>query len=81
MHSAIFVAKVLEKGPREAKASQRCRAAAENVWLVNLQESVAPLGWLVALSEQRGVSYRILPFQAAPEWLPAGGLIPPHLGP
>jgi hypothetical protein len=45
---------------------------AENVWLVNLQESVAPLGWIVSLAESKGFSYGILPFQAEPQWLPAG---------
>jgi hypothetical protein len=54
---------------RQAKGVLRL---AENVWLVNLQESVAPLGWIVSLVESKGFSYGILPFQDAPQWLPAG---------
>ncbi len=82
MHSVLFVATIPpqttawaefvplaeDKVPRHEGVAQ----LAENVWLLNLQKSVAPLGWLVALAEQMGVSYGLLPFERAPEWLPAG---------
>jgi hypothetical protein len=44
---------------------------AENVWLLDLQESLAPLGLLVASAEKRGLTYALLPFADAPRWLPA----------
>jgi hypothetical protein len=43
---------------------------AENVWQVNFQESPRALAWLVALADRRGLSYGILPLDAAPQWLP-----------
>lgn len=43
---------------------------AENVWLLNLEVSVAPLGWLVTAAEERQIAYGLLPLQHAPQWLP-----------
>jgi hypothetical protein len=44
----------------------------ENVWLLIVQDTIAPLGHLVATAENRGIRYGILPFERAPEWLPTG---------
>lgn len=82
MHSAIFVASpgaspqswglfLTSAGEKTDKAKGVLRLA-ENVWLLNLQESTAPLGWLVALADANTVPYGILPFEHAPEWLPGG---------
>jgi hypothetical protein len=82
MHSVLFAAKIpaeiqdwqtfLGAAAPKLKQAKGVLRLAENVWLLNLQESVAPLGWLVSLADQRGLSYGILPFQDAPQWLPAG---------
>ena len=82
MHSAIFVAieisqrsdwlKLLEFAESKIQKDKSVVRLAQNVWLLNLQESVAPLGWLVAFAEQYGVPHGILPFEHAPEWLPGG---------
>jgi hypothetical protein len=45
---------------------------AENVWLLNLEKSVAGLGWLISAAEDQALSYGILPFERKPVWLPAG---------
>jgi hypothetical protein len=81
MHSVLFVAKIptqisdwqgflgtIAEKQRRAKGVLRL---AENVWLLDLQESVAPLAWLVSLCETGEFAYGILPFQDAPQWLPA----------
>ena len=81
MHSAMFIATIpsqkkdwVEFEERVTAKLSRCEGVvrlAENVWLLSLQKSVAPLGWLVASAEQMGVSYGLLPFEHEPEWLPA----------
>ncbi len=80
MHSVLFVAAMsdrreawLEFIQHAAKKTDESEAAArlaENVWLLNLQKSVGPLGWLVAMAEQANIAYGLLPFEHAPEWLP-----------
>lgn len=83
MHTALFVAAPLSAKHKDwsdfldyvegkIQPSKYALRIAENVWLLNLQESVAPFGWLVSLAEKHGVSYGILPFERAPEWLPVG---------
>lgn len=83
MHSVLFVAvipevsgeaweKFVERAKLKTQQDKSALRLAENVWLLNLQESVAPLGWLVAAAEMQQVSYTILPFESAPQWLPAG---------
>ena len=82
MHSALFVATI----PPEREIwdeyagfvlpklyqCEGVQRLSENVWLLDLQKSVASLGWLVSLAEQRAIGYGLLPFEHAPEWLPAG---------
>ena len=82
MHSILFVATIPDRGHDWAEFVElatmklsHCEGVvrlAENVWLLNLQKSVAPLGWLVATAEQKAVAYGALPFEHEPEWLPAG---------
>lgn len=82
MHSVLFVVSVPSQVKwREfaAHADLKLRKypgaflrLGENVWLLNLQLSVVPLGQLIALADQFEVSYGILPFEHAPEWLPGG---------
>lgn len=82
MHSALFVAQI---GRDRKKWSDFLRSAkvglrtypnilrlAENVWLVNFQESPVSLSWFVCAADDHEVPYGILPFEHAPEWLPAG---------
>jgi hypothetical protein len=82
MQNALFVASFpsnrrtwgdflayLDAKMRDAKGVVRL---AENVWLLDVKTSVAPLAWLTSLAEQRGLTYGILPFERAPEWLPGG---------
>ena len=83
MHSALFVATIpeLEKGNwdaflaeifsklRTAKGVQRL---AENVWLAEFASEPTSLAWLVVSAEKSHITYRILPFAEAPQWLPAG---------
>lgn len=81
MHSVLFVAQVSEYSKdwadflRRAKVELRTypnvSRLAENVWLVNMQENPAPFGHLVSAADALGVSYGILPFEHAPQWLPA----------
>lgn len=80
MHSALFIASIPEDrrwGPflsfvdAKIKNDPHVRRLAENVWLVCVKESVAGLGWLVSIAESQTVSYGLLPFDDAPQWLPA----------
>lgn len=80
MHSALFVVQISENRGTWLSFLAKSKAAlrpfpnvsrlAENVWLVNVQESPTPLGYLVCAADVLGVSYGILPFQDAPQWLP-----------
>jgi hypothetical protein len=81
MHSAIFVClpernadfpQFLSIVAAKLKDEQQFDRLAENVWLVNFQKHPDHLGWLIALCEQRGISYRILPLADAPQWFPVG---------
>lgn len=81
MHSVLVIIKVtdaekwetflanLEPSIEQATGVYR---PAENVWLLNLQKSVAPLEWLVSQAEKRGLPYGILQLADEPQWLPAG---------
>lgn len=83
MHSVLFVAfipqepsddwgRFVSNVQSKIRQDKNALRLAENVWLLNLQGSVAPLGWLVAAAETTKVPYGLIPFQNAPEWLPAG---------
>ena len=53
---------------------------AENVWMINLQKDPAPFGFLVAGAVDQHIDYRILVFDAEPEWLPVGSSRAPTRG-
>ena len=82
LHSILFVASIPDRDidwkafalDVEAKLRQEQNVVrlAENVWMIDLTKSVAPLGYLVALADTKGVSYGLLPFVDEPQWLPAG---------
>jgi hypothetical protein len=83
MHSAIFVVKMPGEFDRQSwpnflgdiepkLRNTPTKRLAENVWQVSFQESPAALAWLVALADRRGLTYGILPLDAAPQWLPDG---------
>jgi hypothetical protein len=81
MHSAIFVATEISQRTdwenfltivaTKLKDARNIERLGENVWLVNFLISPSALAWLIALAEQRGVDYKILQLDAAPQWLPA----------
>ena len=81
MHSVLFVATIpaqheawenfVQYAAKQTAENEAAARLSENVWLLNLQKSVAPLGWLVAKAEQVDIAYGLLPFERAPEWLPA----------
>jgi hypothetical protein len=81
MHSILFVATIV-RGSTDWKpflenvdARLRTRKGfvrlAENVWLLDLTVSAAPLGLLVYQAETLEIPYGLLPFAEAPQWLPA----------
>ncbi len=80
MHSVMFVATIptrvtdwrefLTYADQKLDHAENVLRLSENVWLINLQKSVAPLGWLVSKAEQKDIAYGLLPFEHAPEWLP-----------
>lgn len=81
MHSMLFVAVIpperddwaefLAHADRHLVQAEGVGRLAENVWLLSMRESVEPFGQLVYLAQRAGVSYGLLPFERAPEWLPA----------
>ena len=81
MHSILFVATIPQERDdwrafsetAEMKLSQRqgVTRLAENVWLLDLQQDVVSLGWLVTEAERRAIDCGLLSFEHAPEWLPA----------
>ena len=86
MHSALFVATIQLPSSRggqpwfffsqeissHVSPSENVQRLAENVWLINVSVSPAPLGFLIAAAERNSISYGIIPFRRQPEWLPAG---------
>jgi hypothetical protein len=85
MKSVLFVARIDPEAPARhdwANFSQDLKEQitqdknalrlAENVWLLNLEKSLSPLGWLISLAEKNSISYGLLPFEKEPIWLPAG---------
>jgi hypothetical protein len=44
---------------------------AANVWQIDFQSSPGDFAHLVAAAVRHGLAYKILPFDAAPQWLPA----------
>lgn len=85
-HSALFVAvepatqrnspeawaygEFLTRAQNKLEQAEGVARLATNVWLLNLQESVAAMGWLVSLAEDQKLVYSLLLFERAPEWLP-----------
>jgi hypothetical protein len=82
MHSALFVLQLPLNESEWRNFADRAKLSkwqgkgasrlAENVWLLNFQESPEPLGLLIAAAAALGFSYGILPFEHAPQWLPVG---------
>lgn len=81
MHSTLFVAsigsdadwaKFLQFVIPKIRDAVGVSRLAENVWLVNFQQSPAALGWLLAFADQQKVAYGLLPFEREPQWLPGG---------
>ena len=80
MHTALFVASVtsksldwtafLEAVNGKLKQAKGVLRLAENVWMLNLQESVESLGVLIYFAETKGIAYGVLAFERAPQWLP-----------
>jgi hypothetical protein len=84
MHSALFVAfnartkttsqnwaAFLAEVDNHVDPKQGALRLSENVWLLNLQTSLTPLGHLLAAALNHTISHAMLPFERAPEWLPA----------
>jgi len=83
MHSAIVAVKM----PRDSHDGRQWQAfctaivsldtnaaakrLGENVWQIDFQLNGA-LALLVSACDRHGLSYGILPIEAAPQWLPAG---------
>ncbi len=82
MHTAVFVASLtsktldwtafLEGVDGKLKQAKGVVRLAENVWLLNLQESVEPLGVLIYFAQSKGIAYGVLALERAPQWLPGG---------
>lgn len=82
MHSVLFVATETEKHTDwedflraitvKIAKSQGVERLGEAVWLVNFQADAAPLGWMISEASRRAISYRMLVFPNAPQWLPVG---------
>ncbi len=82
MESAIFAASLPEaltwgKFLRSVEEKLHPHASTtvrlgKNVWLLNVAKAPATLAWLVSISETHKIPSGIVPFERAPEWLPAG---------
>jgi hypothetical protein len=85
MHSVLFVASIPEdvsrrhdwaefvtRANRHIQTSTDAVPLAENVWLLNLEQDIAPLGWLISIASEKKLAFGILPFEHKPQWLPAG---------
>lgn len=84
MHSALFFVNLpdnihqqewfgfLNDVKLKLQNEKNAKRLAENVWLVNFQNSPAALSWLVSFAERHGFHYGILQLDAEPQWLPAG---------
>jgi hypothetical protein len=81
MHSVIFVATMPDQNADwsmflgalapKAKRAKGVERLAENVWVINVRcQDASLLGWLISLCDQKGIPFRMLPLERAPEWLP-----------
>ena len=59
-----------EAGPLHK--SRGVERLSKNVWLVNFRENTEPLARLISAATQHLFPYRILQFDAEPEWLRGG---------
>jgi hypothetical protein len=50
-------------------ADQAVEQLAYNIWQINFQASPVALAQLVAAADDFGFPYRVLPFDAAPQWI------------
>jgi len=81
MHSTLFIAAIpsqhddwsrfLDGVDQKLSQAKDVARLAENVWLLNVRETIEPFGELVSLAQRMGISYGLLPFEREPEWLPA----------
>jgi hypothetical protein len=83
MHNVLFVATPRDRfaddwqeftvlAANKTVRDKKAVRLAENVWLLDVTENPASLGWLIATADSKGVSYGLLPFERAPERLPGG---------
>jgi hypothetical protein len=84
VHSALFFVKIpsvdqtiawedfTKRVDEKLKREKGVLRLAENVWLLNLRESVLSLGVLLGHADQKKFEFGVLPFERAPEWLPDG---------
>jgi hypothetical protein len=80
MHSFIFRADkpesqgVWEKYLKQVNGAIRpddtVAQLSENMWQVDKTKSPRALGYLIAFADELQVSYRMLPFEHEPQWLP-----------
>jgi hypothetical protein len=81
MHSALFLA-IMPKRPddwdnftsrvnNKVKETEAFSRLAENVWLVDVTKSPGVLAYLISFAQECRLRYGILPFERAPQWLPA----------
>jgi hypothetical protein len=54
------------------KHEEQFSRISENVWILDLKSSMAPLGFLIAACERYAIPYGIVPFDDEPQWLPGG---------
>jgi hypothetical protein len=80
MHSAIFVATsapqreewfdFLNGADRNEKIKLHAERFADGVWLVHFRDCPAALSFLICAAESKTISYRLLAFPDAPQWIP-----------
>lgn len=63
-----FLGRIIPKIEKNPAVEQ----IADNVWQLSVQKSPAALGYLIAAAEDFRLIYRILPFDAEPQWLRGG---------
>jgi hypothetical protein len=77
MHSALIAVEIQSEqaflvfmaAANKAKEMKGVSRLADNVWQVNFQLAPAALAALVLAADRQGLAYKILPFDAEPQWI------------
>ena len=87
MHSVILVVELpnddrpwesfLARAKLGGELSTSVQRLGQNVWQLNIQAELAPLSRILGAADGLGLTYKMLVFDAEPQWLPGNAIRKP----